>query len=100
MVIIKEVNKEKRVYQNRKLMGTLRKFCCGVDLRLKNNPDVLFSILGVKFGDKKLEKCIEALLSIEIPNVELHQNFDYKTATDNNLIMEYQKSLKDLVNNK
>jgi len=32
-LIIKEVEGEKKVYRNGELVGTLRKFCCGIDFR-------------------------------------------------------------------
>lgn len=79
-LIIKKVKSENRVYLNRKLVGTVRNFCCGVDLRIKDKPGVLFSILKVKLGSNELSYCVEKLLSCTIPNKSFHWNFNYETA--------------------
>ena len=94
---IKEVNGEKRVYQNRKLVGSVRKFCCGIDFRPKGKNGALFSILGVKFGEKKLEKCIESLLSINIPDKDFHWNFRYSIAKNKEELKDYEKRLNDSI---
>ena len=93
-IIIKKVNGETRVYKNRKLVGILRKFCCGVDFRPIGNPDALFSILKVKFGDPKLTKCVEALLTVEIPNKQFHWNFSYATATNDCMMEAFKIAIK------
>jgi hypothetical protein len=95
-LIIKEVEGEKRVYRGEKLVGTLRKFCCGIDFRPEGKPNALFSILKVKFGDRKLVKCIEALLSVEIPNKSFHWNFSYETAKNDTEFAEFKIDLEKL----
>ncbi len=98
-IIIKEVQGQKRVYNNRKLVGTLHKFCCGIDFRPHKKPDALFSILRVKFGDPKLAKCIEALLSVEIPNKQFHLNFSYETASNDCKLSAFKIALKNFCKN-
>lgn len=95
-LIIKEVQGQKRVYNNRKLVGTLRKFCCGIDFRPQGKPDALFSILKVKFGEPELIKCIEALLSVEIPNKQFHWNFSYETASNDCKLAAFKIALRNL----
>ena len=95
-LIIKEVEGEKKVYRNGELVGTLRKFCCGIDFRPHGKPDALFSILRVKFGEPKLIKCVEALLSVEIPNKQFHWNFSYETATNDCELAAFKIALRNL----
>lgn len=95
-VVINIVNGERRVYFNQKLVGTLRKFCCGIDFRPKECPDALFSILSVRFGDYRLMKCLEALCSIKIPNKSFHWNFSYKTAKNDCKMEAFAVALKKL----
>jgi hypothetical protein len=97
-LIIKEVQGQKRVYNNRKLVGTLRKFCCGIDFRPHGKPNALFSILRVKFGEQKLIKCVEALLTVEIPNKKFHWNFSYGTASNDCKFAAFKNCLKNLEN--
>ena len=95
-VVIKEVNSEKNVYIDQKLVGTVRKFCCGIDFRPEKRPKALFSILRVKYGDSKLTKCLEVLSTLDIPNKPFHLNFSYDTATDDKKLADYKLKLSEL----
>lgn len=95
-ISIKNVKGEKRVYKGRKHVGTLRKFCCGIDFRPKHKPQALFSILKVKYGTRELEKCVESLLSIDIPDKSFHWNFNYEIAKDDCKLLEYAVRLSEV----
>ncbi len=81
---------EYRVYRDGINIGTVRRFCCGVDFR-PNYSKGIFSILNVKgYFDKDLKKCIEAIASIYIPDCYFHYNFSIKTL---NRLDEYEEKL-------
>lgn len=92
-ITIKDVIGVKKVYKNVKIAGTLNMFCCKVDFKPHNKPNTSFSILRVKFGSTKLIKCLEALLSIEIPNDNLHLNFNYEMATSKSKMANFETQL-------
>jgi len=81
-IVIKLEEGKRIVYKDKKLAGTLRHFCCGIDFRPIGNQKVLISIMRVRLGSKELKKCLESLLSFELPNKGMHVNFNYDTATN------------------
>lgn len=99
---VKTIRSENRVYINRKLVGKLRNFCCGVDFR-PINKNCVFSILRLKLNknnniDEKLKHCLNCLSSIKIPNNCFHWNFKYETAINKKLLEEYEHKLNKAYN--
>ena len=92
---IKEVNGIKKIYNNRKLLGTVSKFCCGVDFRPKSKKCVI-SILKVKMNSEDLFFCIEKIITLEIPNKLFYFNFNKETAKSEEKMKKYQKALNEL----
>lgn len=89
MISIRLVKNEYRVYDKRKLVGTCRKFCCGIDFR-PNYTKSMFSILAVRdMNNPKLKKCIEAIRSINIPS-NGHFNFHPDRLKD---LAKYEKNI-------
>lgn len=95
-IIIKEVNGIKKVYKNKKLLGTVRKFCCGVDFRPKAK-NCIFSILKVKIDSKELIFCIDKISSLNIPDCYFHYNFNIDIANSELKLKKYQKSLNNII---
>ncbi len=89
------VIKNSNVYNGENIVGELSTFCCGTDLRIKDKPNALFSILKVRRDKDKLQKCVEALLSIKIPDIDFHWNFTYETANNEELLSQYEKELNN-----
>lgn len=95
-VRINKVKGQYRVYYGRNLVGTLRKFCCGIDFRHNCRPNALFSILKVRFGTPELTDCLKALLSIKIPiSKSFHWNFEHDIAINDNKLNAYEKQLNE-----
>ena len=87
-------DKEHMVYQNEKLVGTVSKFCCGIDFRIKGKPNALFSImLAMSYQDSRLKESIEAILKMEIPTRNFHCNFSHKLLTDKKKLKKFQFNL-------
>ena len=86
--------KEQKVFVGKKQVGTVRKFCCGIDFK-DNRSSGLFSILKVRqYSDAKLKKAINQILSIKIPDSGFHWNFTVKTKKE---LAEYEKKLNEAV---
>lgn len=83
-------------FKNKTSFAMLSEFCCGVDFRPKGKHNVLISIMEVKFGDKKLIKCLEVLSEIEFPDKSFHWNFTYEIATNEEKLKEYKLKLEEL----
>lgn len=66
---------ENNILDGQTEIGTIRRFCCGTDIRLNKFPESLFSVLNVRKSEKsKLIKCVKRLLQEEsIP--DNHFNF-------------------------
>ena len=96
MLKIKDEKGEKVVFKNDIRVGTVRKFCCGVDFRDDRNDNALFSITKVSYSDYRLLKCIEKILMLDIPNKIFHWNFNYETAKNNVKLQEYQNKLNQI----
>lgn len=84
--------KNKKVYRGEEEVGTLRNFCCGIDLRIHDKPEALFSIIG----KKKVNKCVRTIMSLEIPGAPFHWNFSAETAGNIERLKNYQKELLEL----
>lgn len=85
---------EYRVYQKKKLVGTVRKFCCGIDFRIKGKPNALFSIMPARsYKDTGLKESIEAILQMKIPKRNFHWNFNQKLLDDKEKLKEYELHL-------
>lgn len=96
-ITIKETKSGRCVYNGRNKIGIVRKFCCGIDFRLINKPNCLFSILEIKNYDDKLIMCIQKIMSLNIPDKSFHWNFSYDIAKDEKKIKSYQLALDKLI---
>lgn len=82
-------------FKDGKEIGTIRKFCCGIDFRPKGKPNALFSILKAR-NDEKLKICISALSEIKVPKKRFHWNFNHEIATNEARLADYKNRLENL----
>lgn len=90
-----EITKDHSIIVDGQIKGRLTRYCCGMDLRLNDRPDALFSILGVRsFSDSKLKTCVKAILSIQIPEKKsFHWNFKVDIAKNKEALKAYELHL-------
>ncbi len=90
--------KDNQVYDNDDLVGTHRKWCCGVDFHPLGKPNALFSVLVKKRNPNSwdFKRSVKAILSINIPDKPFHWNFNPETAKDKTKLVEYKTKLENL----
>lgn len=99
MSVKKEIRIEEtgNVYLGTKIVGTLRKFCCGIDYRHKSIPNGLFSILKVEksINNNNLEliKSLEVLSRLKPTKQRFHYNFSISLLKDAERLENYIKSI-------
>lgn len=91
-----KIGKDRFVYIDDINIGKVRKFCCGIDFRINDKPNALFSILNVRLGDKKLITCIKKIMSLQIPDIDFHWNFSPKMVSNKSELAKYQEGLLKL----
>lgn len=96
-VSIRSTKKGKIVYKATKEVGSLHKFCCGTDFKLKDYPNALFSIINVRHDcEDKLIEAINKIMTIKIPNLYFHWNFGTEVQNNENAFNKYKYDLENL----
>lgn len=81
-----------KILKGEKEIGTIRKWCCGTDIRLEKHP-ALFSVLRVRKSETaKLIRCADRLLSIKKVK-KGHYNLNMDTVDDDKKFEEYATAI-------